>query len=245
MTSTLADPRHGNRRFCASRITGACRRPRTMGSWTCLFLSSRRRRCRDRSLESSVDRIARFRFEPGAFTAPVVDYEPPPFDVAAVRPLPGVPPRPRCSGAPQLPAALRHPAPRPPSLRAASPPPPKRAASARFRSCAASGGGRLRRRGTAPGARGDRPTQADRSAAADADAPAAGHGLRAGAGAGPDKAAVLRRVRLRTAAVDERMPEPGAAEVFATYTRGRRVRAIAGRIEVKEGRWRVVALQIG
>ena len=64
--------------------------------------------------------------------------------------------------------------------------------------------------------------------------------------AGSDKAAVLRRVRLRTAAVDDREPhEPLAAEVFATYTRGRRVRAIAGRIEVNAGRWRVVALQVG
>ena len=64
--------------------------------------------------------------------------------------------------------------------------------------------------------------------------------------AGPGKAAVLRRVRLRTAAVDEREPhQPTAAEVFATYTRGHRVRAIAARIEVKEGRWRMVALQIG
>jgi hypothetical protein len=57
--------------------------------------------------------------------------------------------------------------------------------------------------------------------------------------AGPDKAAVLRRVRLRAAA------EPEAAEVFATYTRGHRVRAIAGRVEMKEGRWRLVALQVG
>lgn len=64
--------------------------------------------------------------------------------------------------------------------------------------------------------------------------------------AGPDKAAVLRRVRLRTAAVDEQgPPEPMAAEVFATYTRGPRVRAIAGRIEVSDGRWRLVALQVG
>ena len=69
--------------------------------------------------------------------------------------------------------------------------------------------------------------------------------------AGPDKAAVLRRVRLRTAAVDDQEPhEPLAAEVFATYTRGRRVRAIAGRIEFqrcdqRSGRWRLVALHIG
>jgi hypothetical protein len=64
--------------------------------------------------------------------------------------------------------------------------------------------------------------------------------------AGADKAAVLRRVRLRTAAVDEHQPhQPTAAEVFAMYTRGQRVRAIAGRIEVTEGRWRMVALQVG
>jgi hypothetical protein len=58
--------------------------------------------------------------------------------------------------------------------------------------------------------------------------------------AGTDKAAVLRRVRLRATAA-----EPAAAEVFATYTRGQRVRAIAGRVEIKEGRWRLVALQVG
>ncbi len=55
-------------------------------------------------------------------------------------------------------------------------------------------------------------------------------------GAGPERAAVLRRVRLQAAAVDERDPHQAvAAEVFATYTRGRRVRAIAGRIEVTTG----------
>ena len=63
--------------------------------------------------------------------------------------------------------------------------------------------------------------------------------------AGRDGAAVLRRVRVRIAAHDE--GEPSAAEVFATYTRGRRVRAIAARVEVKRGagRWQLVALQIG
>jgi uncharacterized protein DUF6459 len=58
-----------------------------------------------------------------------------------------------------------------------------------------------------------------------------------------DGAAVLRRVRLRTADVAD--GEATAAEVFATYTRGHRVRAIAGRIEVVRGGWLVVALQIG
>lgn len=58
-----------------------------------------------------------------------------------------------------------------------------------------------------------------------------------------DGTAVLRRLRVRTAeSVDG---EATAAEVFGTYTRGRRVRALAGRIEVVEGRWRVVALQLG
>ena len=55
--------------------------------------------------------------------------------------------------------------------------------------------------------------------------------------AAPEAAAVLRRVRLRGSTA--------AAEVFATYTRGQRVRAVACRIEVDEGRWRMVALQIG
>jgi uncharacterized protein DUF6459 len=56
-------------------------------------------------------------------------------------------------------------------------------------------------------------------------------------------AAVLRRVRLRSATVAD--GEATAAEVFATYTRSRRVRAIACRIELVKGRWLVVALQIG
>jgi hypothetical protein len=56
-------------------------------------------------------------------------------------------------------------------------------------------------------------------------------------------AAVLRRVRLRAVAAAD--GETTAAEVFATYTRGDRVRAIAGRVEVVSGRWLVVALQVG
>lgn len=61
-------------------------------------------------------------------------------------------------------------------------------------------------------------------------------------GAGP--AAQLRRVRLRI--VDH---DGEAAEVFATYYRGQRVRAIAGRVERAEvrgrRRWRLVALHLG
>lgn len=56
-------------------------------------------------------------------------------------------------------------------------------------------------------------------------------------------AAVLRKVRLRTAATVD--GEATAAEVFATYTRAGRVRAVAGRIEVVRGGWVAVALQIG
>ena len=51
-------------------------------------------------------------------------------------------------------------------------------------------------------------------------------------------AATLRRVRVR-------MVDGEAAEVFATYTRAHRFRAIAGRIEHVDDRWRIVALQIG
>ncbi len=50
--------------------------------------------------------------------------------------------------------------------------------------------------------------------------------------------AALGRVRVR-------MVDDQTGELFATYTRGHRVRAIAGRIECRDGRWRIVALHIG
>jgi hypothetical protein len=50
--------------------------------------------------------------------------------------------------------------------------------------------------------------------------------------------ATLRRVRLR-------MVDDEAVEVFASYTRGPRVRAIAGRVERYRDGWRIVALQVG
>lgn len=59
----------------------------------------------------------------------------------------------------------------------------------------------------------------------------------------PGCTAVLRRVRLRAA--DVTAGEVAAAEVFATYTRGSRVHAIAGRVELVGGRWTVTALQLG
>ena len=51
----------------------------------------------------------------------------------------------------------------------------------------------------------------------------------------------LRRMRLRMVDGAER----SQAEVFGTYTRGPRVRAIAARIELDGERWRIVALQVG
>jgi hypothetical protein len=51
-------------------------------------------------------------------------------------------------------------------------------------------------------------------------------------------AGTLRRVRVR-------MVDGEAAELFATYSRAQRIRAIAGRIEQVNDRWRIVALQIG
>jgi hypothetical protein len=55
---------------------------------------------------------------------------------------------------------------------------------------------------------------------------------------GMGAAATLQRSRVR-------MVDADAGELFATYTRAQRVRAIAGRIELRDGRWRIVALQIG
>lgn len=53
-------------------------------------------------------------------------------------------------------------------------------------------------------------------------------------------AATLRRIRLRM--VDD---EAAAFEVFGTYSRGQRVRAIAARIVLEGERWRIVALHVG
>jgi hypothetical protein len=55
--------------------------------------------------------------------------------------------------------------------------------------------------------------------------------------------AVLRRLRLQAVGGHDGF---AAAEVFGSYSRGRRMHAIACRIErVTEGRWQVVALHIG
>jgi hypothetical protein len=54
--------------------------------------------------------------------------------------------------------------------------------------------------------------------------------------------AVLRRLRLQAVGAHDGL---AAAEVFGSYSRGRRMHAIACRIEVTAGRWQVVALHIG
>jgi Family of unknown function (DUF6459) len=174
-------------------------------------------------------------FEPGAFTAPVVDYEPPPYDVAV-----GSPPCPA-----PTPAALRRssrralrpvervrgqPAPPPAAFDVAPPPAAFAFADAVLRRVLEV----IDRR---------RPIAQLRPMLTP---PLLDMVFTLTRATGADKAAVLRRVRLRTTAVDEQQPhQPTAAEVFAMYTRGQRVRAIAGRIEVAEGRWRMVALHIG
>jgi hypothetical protein len=167
-------------------------------------------------------------FEPGAFTAPVVDYEPPPFGVSA-RGVAGSPcPAPSPAALRRSPRRLLRPADRV----TAEPPPPRAAAT--FADAA------LRRVLEVIDRR--RPIAQLKGILTP---PLLDMVYALTRNAAPDKAAVLRRVRLRAACVDEPGNETSAAEVFATYTRGPRVRAIAGRIEAKEGRWRVVALQVG
>jgi hypothetical protein len=156
-------------------------------------------------------------FEPGAFTTPVVDYEPPPIGGA------GNPPFPTPS-----PAVLHRPARR--LLRAVD-----RVEAAPPREAATFADAVLRRVLEVIDRR--RPIAQLRTMLTP---PLLDTVFALTHSAGTDKAAVLRRVRLRATAA-----EPAAAEVFATYTRGQRVRAIAGRVEIKEGRWRLVALQVG
>jgi hypothetical protein len=163
-------------------------------------------------------------FQPGAFTAPVVDYEPPPSAVGAA-PCP----------TPSPTALHRSPRrrPRPVDRLPADVLPPPTVAG--FADAA------LRRVLEVIDRR--RPIAALRPMLTP---PLLDMVYTLARTPGTDKAAVLRRVRLRTAAVDDAEPhQPTAVELFASYTRGQRVRAIAGRIEVNQGRWHVVALQIG
>lgn len=164
-------------------------------------------------------------FEAGALTAPVVDYEPPPVDpTAGASPCPA-PTR----------SALHRPARR--ALGAVERPAPVAvpASAAKFTDAA------LRRVLEVVDRR--RPIAQLRPMLSP---PMLDMVFALTRAAASDKAAVLQRVRLRAAAADDHEPaQASAAEVFATYSRGERVRAIAGRVELTEGRWRMVALQIG
>ena len=105
-----------------------------MGSWTCLFLSSRRRRFAVTDRWRGPLTASQIPFEPGAFTAPVVDYEPPPFGVGGTARSARRRPLPRCTATPATAAARRQ-------CRGFRGPPRRR---------------HVRRRGAAAGARGDR-----------------------------------------------------------------------------------------
>ena len=62
-------------------------------------------------------------------------------------------------------------------------------------------------------------------------------------------AAVLRRLRLQAVGCQDAVGTATAAEAFGTYSRGRRIHAIACRVEQMPAssgtQWQVVALQIG
>ena len=157
-----------------------------------------------------------------SFTSPVVDYEPPPVGVIPVSPCP-----------PPTPAALHRHTARPlrsvPAATGELPPP---RAAALFADTA------LRRVLEVSDRR--RPAAQLRPLLVPALFDAVVAFTKAGS---RDGAAVLQRVRLRSVHVLD--GEAESAEVFATYSRGRRVRAIAGRIELVKGRWVMVALQVG
>jgi hypothetical protein len=157
-------------------------------------------------------------------TAPIVDYEPEPAEITAARPRPCPMP---------TPTALHRTGPRPlvPAGRPAREPPLPRAAAV-FADTAVRRVLEVvdRRRPAGQLRNMVRPSLIDAISVLARNPSAEG-------------AARLQRLRLR--AYDATGAEPSAAELFATYTRGTRVRAIAGRIEVVAGRWQLVALHVG
>lgn len=153
--------------------------------------------------------------DPGLLISPVIDCEPPPVGVAACRPV--------------TPKALRRHAPRPKRhAPVVAPEPPPRTA-------VVFADGALRRVLEVIDRR--RPIAQLRSVLA----PALTDTVLGLARESHESAATLRRIRLRM--VDD--APAGTAEVFGTYTRGPRVRAIAARIARHGERWRIEALQIG
>jgi len=162
---------------------------------------------------------------PGAqLVSPVVDYEPPPVDMAVCRSTP----------------TLHRRAPRPPirpghrPVREAEPP----------RTAVTFADAALRRVLEVIDRR--RPVAQLRPLVAPAlidtviELSRSSH-VQAGRPASERTVARLHRIRLRM--VDG--THGAEAEVFGTYTSGPRVRALAARIELYRDRWRIVALQIG
>jgi hypothetical protein len=152
---------------------------------------------------------------------PVVDYEPPPLGVAACPPPTSAAPR---RATPRRPAGQQL---------AGEPPSPHARAAGGFADAA------LRRVLEVLDRR--RPVAQLRPLLAGGLVDSL---LSLAAAQGRESAAVLRRVRVQSCS-----PSGEAAEVSATYSRGRRVHAIACRVEqvpTPNGvRWQVVALHIG
>ncbi|OCB40646.1 hypothetical protein A9X02_16760 [Mycobacterium malmoense] len=168
---------------------------------------------------------------PDAFAvSPVVDYEPPALDVPRAVPAcrqPSRPLRARSTCPPRRPG-------RPPAE------PPGAAMSAQLRQAAIFADAALRRVLEVIDRR--RPAAQLRPLLAPSlvdSVVSVGHSL-----TGHEGAAVLRRLRLQPAG--HRDPE-SAAEVSGSYSRGRRIHALACRVERvgAGGRWLVVALHIG
>jgi hypothetical protein len=182
----------------------------------------------DRPLES-VPLTVDFPDQPIHVVRRVVDYEPP---VREVR---------RCQRLPS--AALRRPVARIPDSRGCGK--PADGMSAALRPAAAFAEGALRRVLEVIDRRRSPAQLRPLLAAALLDSVLAANQLTAARQA----AAVLRRVRLQAAGGHGAAGAATAAEVFGTYSRGRRVHAIACRVEqlpATDGpRWQVVALHIG
>ena len=165
---------------------------------------------------------------PTSLVSPIVDYEPPPVGIPACRSTPTLrrrTPRPRRSPPPAV-------------VREADPP----RAAVVFADAAMRRVLEVidRRRPIAQVRPLLAPALIDTVVGLTRSSPAGGNVRTKGTGT----VATLRRIRLRM--VDGAgNDEDTVAEVFGTYTRGPRVRAIAARIELNAGRWRIVALQIG
>ncbi|MCV7260194.1 Rv3235 family protein [Mycobacterium shimoidei] len=177
--------------------------------------------------------------EPEAFAVrPVVDYEPAPQDVTRCRQLSAT--------------ALRRPTTHSPQHGAGHRPSPRQVPSMSpwMRQAAIFADAAIRRVLEVMDRRRPASQLQGLLAVGLADSVLAAHRVAASRLVADGGAAVLRRLRLQPIRAGER----AAAEVFGTYSRGRRVHAIACRVELgvppacggtPESRWQVVALHIG